>query len=151
VLTFAHSSLIDAPINKVFAFHEREDVLQILSPPFPRIQILERMGGIQVGSRVTLQLQAGPIKTRWVAQHTEFIQDRLFVDEQVSGPFRSWVHRHQFESVGKQTRLTDSVTFSMYGGKVLEAVAGRFVLSQLRKTFAYRHDATRKMMLPGKS
>jgi DNA-binding CsgD family transcriptional regulator len=70
-------------------------------------------------------LRVGPI--RWVASHTAYVKDRLFVDEQVEGPFASWVHRHEFEDLGGRTRLTDRVEYRLPGGAVVNAVGRWFV------------------------
>ena len=42
---FIRSVLIAAPVEVVFAFHEREDALRLLSPPFPRVRVTESIGG----------------------------------------------------------------------------------------------------------
>ena len=90
---FVKDVLIDAPVEVVFAFHEREDALELLSPPFPPLRVLRNSGGIQAGARVELRIAW---VVRWSALHTAYEKNRLFVDEQVRGPFASWVHRHEF-------------------------------------------------------
>ncbi len=139
VPTFVKSSLIDASVPEVFAFHEREDALALLSPSFPPIRVVSRSGGIRTGARVVIRI--GPVT--WVAHHTEFEQDRLFVDEQVSGPFALWVHRHEFLDEGGRCRLTDRLTFALRGGSLVNAVFGWAVLIGLRRMFAHRHAVTR--------
>jgi len=49
---FVKSSLIKAPVEVVFAFHEREDALPLLSPRFPPMTVVSRTGGIRAGARV---------------------------------------------------------------------------------------------------
>jgi ligand-binding SRPBCC domain-containing protein len=139
VPTFVKSSLIDAPVSTVFAFHEREDALPLLSPAFPPVRVISRSGGIRAGARVVLTI--GPIT--WVAQHTTFEQDALFVDEQVRGPFALWVHRHEFADEGGRCRLTDRLTFALPGGSVINALLGWAVLIGLRQMFSHRHAVTR--------
>jgi len=139
VPTFVKSSLINAPVSEVFAFHEREDALPLLSPAFPPMRIVSRSGGIRAGATVVLKI--GPIT--WIARHTAFEQDRLFVDEQVSGPFAIWVHRHEFADEGGQCRLTDRLTFALPGGPVVNAFFGWAVAIGLRQMFSHRHAVTR--------
>ncbi len=140
VPTFVKSSLIDASVARVFAFHEREDALALLSPAFPPMRVVSRSGGIHTGARVVIKI--GPIM--WVAQHTAFEQDAFFVDEQVSGPFALWVHRHEFLDEGGRCRLTDRVTFAIPGGSLVNAVFGWAILIGLRQMFAHRHAVTRE-------
>ncbi|MEO5922830.1 MAG: SRPBCC family protein [Bryobacteraceae bacterium] len=134
--TFVMSSIIAAPVEVVFGFHEREDALALLSPPFPPMRVLRKTGGLQVGAEVELQI--GPI--RWLARHTGFEKNRFFEDVQVSGPFEKWVHRHEFESVPGGTRLTDRVEYRFVGGALTEW-AVRIGLWQM---FRYRHRMTKR-------
>ena len=137
---FVRSVLVAAPVAAVFAFHERDDALPRLSPPFPPVRVVTREGGIRTGARVDLRI--GPI--RWRAAPTAYDPPRLFVDEQISGPFASWVHRHEFEAVDPcTTRLTDRVTFTLPGGPLVNALFGRLAALSLVPMFRHRHAATK--------
>ena len=140
VPSFVKSVLIDAPVDEVFRFHEREDALSLLTPPFPPVRAISRTGGILTGARVELRVGF----TRWVAVHTGYEKDRFFEDEQVQGPFAKWVHRHEFETVGDQTRLTDRVYYELPGGALVNGMFGWAVSLGLRNMFAYRHRVTKK-------
>ena len=141
---FEYSSWIDAPVETVFAFHERPDALEKLTPPGQRVEIVSRKGGIETGARVELRIHLGPVSMRWLALHVEYEKNRLFVDDQIRGPFRRWVHRHQFTVEGGGTRLTDSVEFALPGGPFVELLLGPVVQNRLKKMFEYRHDVTRR-------
>jgi ligand-binding SRPBCC domain-containing protein len=137
---FVRSVIIDAPVETVFAFHEREDALARLSPSFPRTRIISKTGGIEPGARVELRI--GPLP--WTALHTEYETNRLFVDEQIRGPFLRWVHRHEFEDLGGATRLTDRVVYRLRGGGIVEALFGWTVELGLEQLFRARHAATKR-------
>jgi ligand-binding SRPBCC domain-containing protein len=137
---FVRSVTVNAPLAAVFAFHERDDALPRLSPPFPPVRVVSRQGGIRTGAVVDLRI--GPI--RWLAAHTVYDPPRLFVDEQVEGPFASWVHRHEFEAVdATTTRLTDRVTFTLPGGALVNTLFGRLAALSLVPMFRHRHAATK--------
>jgi ligand-binding SRPBCC domain-containing protein len=140
VPVFVRAVEIDAPVSTVFAFHEREDALPLLSPAFPPVRVISREGGIAVGARVELRI-AGLV--RWVARHTAFERDRLFVDEQVEGPFARWTHRHEFEDLGGRTRLTDRITYALPGGAATQWLAPILVGPGLSQMFRHRHLVTR--------
>jgi ligand-binding SRPBCC domain-containing protein len=142
---FEHSSVIHAPVERVFAFHEHPAALERLTPPWPPVRVLSREGGIREGARVVLELALGPLRQRWVALHTGYEKDRLFIDRQVEGPFRSWLHHHRFEAAGPGlTRLTDHVEFSLPGGPPADLLGAWFARLQLRRMFTYRHAMTRR-------
>ena len=138
---FVKSVLIDAPVAAVFRFHEREDALALLTPPFPPVRLVSRKGGIDNGARVELRVGV----FRWVALHTAYEKDRLFVDEQIHGPFAKWVHRHEFEAAGLKTRLTDRVEYELPGGSLINRLFGWTVSLGLRNMFAHRHRVTRQV------
>lgn len=144
---FVFSSVIPAPVEKVFAFHESPDALERLTPPWQPAQVLLKDHGLQVGARVELLVPLGPFKARWYARHTRYEKNRLFEDVQESGPFRRWVHRHEFEAIdGSTTRLTDRIDFSLPGGPLADFFGGWFARIQLRRMFAYRHKVTRLLI-----
>jgi ligand-binding SRPBCC domain-containing protein len=141
VPVFVKSVLLDAPVEKVFRFHERPDALALLSPPFPPVRMTSRTGsGIEAGSRINLRIGFLP----WVAQHTQYEKNRLFVDEQLEGPFAKWIHRHEFAAEGAGTRLTDRIEYQLPGGPLFNLLFGWMVNLGLGNMFAHRHRVTRK-------
>jgi len=139
---FVRSVLIDAPVDEVFRFHEREDALSLLSPTFPRVRIIGRSGvGIEPGARLELRIGIFP----WVALHTAYERNRLFVDQQIRGPFAKWVHRHEFECAGTGTLLTDRVEYLLPGGPLVNGLFGWIVHLGLVNMFTHRHRVTQKI------
>lgn len=138
--TFVRSSIINAPVETVFAFHGREGALSLLTPLFPPVRVVSRSGGISKGARVELRV-AG---MRWVAVHTAYQQNRLFVDEQVAGPFSRWIHRHEFEDLRGKTRLTDRVEYLLPGGHYVNSLFGWVIRPGLMQMFSHRHRVTKK-------
>jgi len=144
MLYFKHSSVVNASPEVVWKFHERPDILQLLNPPWQPVQIVRREGGLAVGAITEFRLFISPLPLTWLARHTECEKYRLFTDEQISGPFESWVHRHEFEPEDGKTRLTDAISFSMPGGGTVEFVGGWLVQAQLEAMFRYRHYVTKR-------
>ena len=144
MLSFRYSSLINAPVNRVWEFHERPDILTLLTPPWQPVEVLRREGGLGVGAISEFRLWLGPIPIDWLARHTECEPYQYFVDEQIKGPMQSWVHRHQFQGENGQTRLTDSINYELLTGTPLETILGLWVNSRLEEMFRYRHQVTKK-------
>jgi hypothetical protein len=117
-----YSSVVDAPLAEVFAWHERPGALLRLLPPWQPIKVAQQAQSLADG-RAILQL---PGRVRWVAQHSGDDPPHRFVDELVSLPLH-WRHTHSFETVdGGATRVIDDVETPVPG-------------SFLRQTFRYRH------------
>ncbi len=116
------TSVVDAPVAEVFAWHERPGALQRLLPPWQPIKAAQESRSLKDG-RAVLRLPGG---VRWVAQHSGDDPPHRFVDELVSLPLH-WRHTHSFEAIeGPATRVTDDVE---------TPVPGSFLL----QTFRYRH------------
>ncbi len=144
MLNFEYSSLINAPVEAVWRFHERQDILDILTPPWQPVKVIGRKGGLGVGAISEFRLSLGIIPVRWIAKHIECEPYHIFVDEQIEGPMQSWVHRHLFVDDNGQTRLTDSIDYEIPGGWLAEFLLGWWVDSRLKDMFRYRHEVTAK-------
>ena len=142
MLHFEFSSLINAPVERVWQFYERKDILELLTPPWQPVTIVRREGGLGVGAVSEFRIMLLVIPVRWVARHTECEENHFFVDVQASGPMKSWEHRHEFKPENGQTRLTDSISYEIPGGQLSESILGWWVNSRLREMFRYRHQVT---------
>ena len=127
-------------MERLWAFHERPDIIQLLTPPFAPGRMIRQSGGLEVGSEKEFALGVWPLEKRWLARHVEYERGVLFADLQVQGPFRSWLHRHSFAAEGAGSRLIDHVEYEFYGGPWVD----RVVRWQLGSLFRHRHAATRK-------
>jgi len=142
MLHYRKSTLIDAPLEVVWNFHERPDILERLTPPWQPVQVVRREGGLGVGAISEFRLFVGPIPLRWVAIHTECEPYSIFTDKQHEGPMAYWVHRHQFSPEAGKTRLTDRIEYGLPGGWLVERLLGWWVDAQLEQLFSYRHQVT---------
>jgi hypothetical protein len=84
------------------------------------------------------------MRVRWTARIVEFVQDKSFADDQVRGPFRRWLHRHEFQAEVRDgqtgTLVRDVVDFELGWGS-LGRPAMFVVAHQVRGTFRYRERA----------
>ncbi|MGH3094608.1 MAG: TIGR01777 family oxidoreductase [Streptosporangiales bacterium] len=117
-----YSSVVDAPRDEAFGWHERPGAIHRLTPPWQPVRVSQEAGSLRDGQAVLTV----PPGVRWVAEHSGYDPPRRFVDELTSLPLR-WRHVHEFDEVGEAaTRLTDRVDTPLPG-------------ALLRPMFAYRH------------
>ncbi|MBR8830934.1 MAG: hypothetical protein N5P05_000141 [Chroococcopsis gigantea SAG 12.99] len=145
MLSFTHSSIINAPVEKVWEFHERQDILQLLTPPWQPVQIIRREGGLEPGAVSEFRLWLGIIPLTWIARHTECETYKIFVDTQEEGPLKFWTHRHIFTHRDNKTLLTDDINYELPCGEWSEPLLEWWVNSRLRDMFLYRHEVTQKI------
>lgn len=141
---FEHRSRIDASAEDVFAWFERPGAFERLTPPWERMTVVERTGGITDGARAVLRVSKGPVSVRWVAVHSAYEPGRGFRDEQVSGPLKRWVHTHGFEPDGGEASwMSDSIDYELPLSPLSRPADALSVRPMLARQFAYRHDRVR--------
>jgi ligand-binding SRPBCC domain-containing protein len=134
---FEYSSEFSVSPERLWAFHERPDVIQLLTPPLTPLKVVRQSGGLEVGAEKEF-LVGGH---RWLARHVACEPGRMFVDEQIAGPFRYWQHIHVVAWSAKGSRLTDRVTYDFFGGALLDPL----IRWQLRRLFRHRHGVTGRL------
>ena len=137
--SFKYECEIPFPVEDVFRWHMRPGALERLLPPWEDVRILSREGGIDGGGTVRIRAKRGPISAVMKVRHTAFEENRLFRDEQVSGPLRSWVHSHEFEPAGAgATLLRDRIEWEPPGGAAGQIFAGGAIRAELKRFFPFR-------------
>lgn len=144
-MRFVKESLIHATPERVFAFHEQDNALELLLPPWETATVMQAARISEVGSRAIIDTSIlGPIKVRWIAEHTRYEAPHLFEDVQIKGPFRSWRHRHIITKHPEGAMLRDEIDYEPPLGPLGKLVAPWLVEPRLRKLFEYRHQVTRQ-------
>jgi len=95
---FVHECEVPFPVDAVFDWHMRRGALERVLPPWEDVRVVAREGGVEDGGQVTIRARRGPLKADFTVRHTVVEKNRLFRDEQVSGPLQSWVHNHEFKA-----------------------------------------------------
>ena len=143
-MRFVKETLIHCDPERVFAFHLLPDAFERLIPPWEKVDIIQKADISKIGSRTIVDTRIlGPIKKRWIAEHTAFDPPRSFEDVQVKGPFRKWKHRHIVEPHPEGAVLRDEIEFEpplqIFGPLAMPLA----ILPRLEKMFDHRHRVTR--------
>jgi len=123
-----YSSVVDAGLADVFAWHARPGAIVRLTPPWQPVRVVREAGSLRDG-RAVLGLPGG---LRWVAAHQPDRYDppNAFADSLASLPLSAvlpWRHTHQFSPVGERATLVTDVVDTPLPARAL------------RSMFAYRH------------
>ncbi|MGK2859722.1 MAG: SRPBCC family protein [Thermoanaerobaculia bacterium] len=133
-----HESLIPLPPRRLFDLHTIPEALSRLSPPWPKLVRVEQSGGFERGTQVLIVLGIGPLRLEWLAEYTDVIEGKKFVDRQVRGPFAAWTHSHLFLPADGGTRMRDEVEYRLPFGNL--GIADALVVRPLlRGYFRERH------------
>jgi len=163
---FSTDQWIAAPLDGVFAFFANPANLPLISPPRAGVKLLKtkiqpamittnvviagRGSEIDVSVRVLPWL---PFRRPWRARITAVEykeQTAYFEDEQASGPFRLWRHRHDFkteERAGRAgTLIRDTVLYEIGWGLFGRVAEILIVRRLLRQMFSYRQWAAERQL-----
>jgi uncharacterized protein (TIGR01777 family) len=109
-----------------------------------KVRVLRRDGGMEEGGRLVLGIRRGPTEVKWEARHTEFQDGVLFRDEQVSGPFGSWIHTHSFlDGEEGGAIMEDEVRWTPPFGPAGQLFPRSLVERELERLFHFRHARLR--------
>jgi ligand-binding SRPBCC domain-containing protein len=146
-LTFVKRTHLPVSAEDLFRFHAEPDAFERLSPPWENVEVVSRTHeGLVEGSRLTIRLGGFPGGT-WVAEITDVCEGRGFRDVMVTGPFARWEHRHRFLPDGPRASiLEDRIEYALPLGFLGRLFGAGFVRRRLSKMFAWRHDATARIL-----
>jgi ligand-binding SRPBCC domain-containing protein len=135
-------TVIRAPVGRVFDLARDIDF---------HARSMAHTGERAVGGRTEGRIELGE-EVEWKARHFGFTwhmrsritvmePPRLFVDEQVSGPFTSYAHRHEFHERGPATLMVDDWRHVAPVGSLADPL---FLNAYLRRLLIRRNDLLRR-------
>jgi ligand-binding SRPBCC domain-containing protein len=144
-MKYRHRFRVKSSLSKVGEFHARSSSMAAITPP-PVIVRLHRAPLIlQEGDQMEFTLWLGPLPIHWLACIEE-VTPSGFIDRQVRGPFRRWVHRHRFIPLGeRETEVRDEVEVEL-SHHPLWALVGLGMWATLPLLFAFRGWKTRRVL-----
>lgn len=142
IFTLEADLLLPRPIEDVFAFFADAGNLEVITPAFLSFKILTpRPIEMQPGALIDYRISLRGLPMTWKTRISEWEPPFRFVDEQLKGPYRQWIHTHTFESVPGGTRCRDHVAYAVPGGPGIERLIERWVVrGDVEKIFAYRQE-----------
>ncbi|MEE2679526.1 MAG: SRPBCC family protein [Myxococcota bacterium] len=135
------------PRSEVFRFFADAGNLQRITPPELAFEFVTPLPiEMRVGALIDYRLQLFGVRFGWRTEITAWQPEASFVDEQVRGPYRSWVHTHRFREVPGGTEVEDEVDWSLPLPPFGE-VARPIVRRQLERIFDHRERTIRALLL----
>ena len=141
------SMVVPLPIGQVFPFFAAAENLERITPRSLRFSILTPLPvEMREGALIDYRLRLMGLPFGWKTEITKWDPPHEFVDEQLSGPYRVWRHRHRFREVDGGTEIEDRVEYALPLGP-LGLVALPLVKLQLRGIFGHRQRVVRDLLM----
>jgi ligand-binding SRPBCC domain-containing protein len=131
------------PPAELFPFFADAANLDTLTPPWLHFRIVTPAPiAMREGVLIDYRLRVRGIPLRWRTRINVWEPPHRFVDEQIRGPYRQWIHEHSFEERDDGTLVRDRVRYAVFGGTLVNVL---FVRTDIAKIFAYRqHKLTER-------
>ena len=141
--------ILPRSIEDTFALFCDAQNLERLTPPELRFEIRSALPiEMKRGARIRYRIRLFGIPFGWLTEITHWEPGVRFVDEQIAGPFKRWVHEHRFDPLDDQTtRIRDDVRYALPFDPV-GRIAHPVVRARLDRIFSFREQSVREILGP---
>jgi ligand-binding SRPBCC domain-containing protein len=142
IFAFESELWLPSPVADVFSFFADARNLQAITPAWLNFEVLtpEPIGG-KAGALIDYKLRVHGIPLRWRTRIAAWEPPHRFVDEQLRGPYRQWIHEHNFEAKDGGTLARDKVNYAVWGGVLVDRL---FVRRDVERIFEFRRAKLRE-------
>ena len=125
--------------DAVFSFFADARNLETITPPWLSFAIVTPEPiAMHSGSRIDYRLRVHGFPVSWRTEISAWEPPFRFVDKQLCGPYRQWIHTHTFEEKDGGTLCRDVVKYVVPGGRLINWL---MVRRDVEKIFSYRRES----------
>ncbi len=142
VRTFNSEIWLPQPPEEIFPFFADAANLEAITPPWLNFRILTPAPVVMgEGTLIDYKLRVRGLPMRWRTRISAWEPPYRFVDEQLRGPYRQWVHEHTFTPQDGGTLARDAVRYAVAFDFLVERW---LVRPDVERIFHYRLEVLRR-------
>jgi ligand-binding SRPBCC domain-containing protein len=125
--------------DELFAFFSDASNLDAITPPWLKFRtVTQAPVAMAQGAIIDYKLRIHGVPIPWRTEIKLWEPPTRFVDEQIHGPYRLWIHEHTFEQRDDGTLMRDHVRYAVR----LDPVVHRLLVRpNIERIFAFRTQA----------
>jgi ligand-binding SRPBCC domain-containing protein len=128
--------------EELFPFFADARNLEAITPPWLNFKVITPNVVMGEGTLIDYRLSLRGIPLRWRTRINLWQPPHRFVDEQIRGPYRQWIHEHIFEPRDGGTLVRDHVRYAV----LLDFfVHDWLVRPDIEKIFAFRNRTLKEL------
>ncbi len=129
-------------IHKAWDFLSSPANLEIITPPYMKFRIKH---GFKTGDKMfegmiitySVKPVAG-ISMKWISEITKINAPYYFIDSQISGPYKTWIHKHILKETETGVEMTDELSYEVPMGFIGDLLNSIYIRKQLLGIFEFR-------------
>jgi ligand-binding SRPBCC domain-containing protein len=140
---FTDELWLPRPLAVVFPFFADAYNLETLTPPWVNFKILTpKPIAMHAGAKIDYRIRIHGIPVRWRTEIMVWEPPHRFKDVQLRGPYRQWIHTHEFTEQDGGTLCRDRVEYAVWGGHLINRL---MVRRDVEKIFGYRRETLQRL------
>tara|TARA_B100001750_G_C15001021_1_gene347409 strand:- start:36 stop:503 length:468 start_codon:yes stop_codon:yes gene_type:complete len=145
IYSLKYKQIIKKDINEVFTFFSNPENLKKITPQKLDFKILTpKPIKMKEGQLIDYTIKILGKKIRWRTIITDYNPPKMFIDQQLLGPYSMWHHRHEFNIVDNGVEIIDKIDYVVPYGILGRIVNFCFIKSDLDRIFHYRYEVINK-------
>jgi ligand-binding SRPBCC domain-containing protein len=130
---------VPRPREQVFEFFSKAENLELITPPELGFHIVTpKPINIEKGTLIDYRLSMHGLPMKWQSEITVWDPPNEFADEQRTGPYKQWIHKHRFTEVDDGSTLVEDEVRYRLPLEPLGDIAQFFVAKELKYIFDHR-------------
>ena len=138
---------VPTALDDTFEFFADAANLEAITPPFLHFHILTPLPmEMCEGALIAYSMRLNGLPVRWLTRIEEYAPGVRFVDRQVRGPYRRWIHTHTFEAERDGTRVRDRIEYELPWEPLSTPLHRLYVRPTLDRIFEHRRHVIARLL-----